>query len=692
MKPKLLKLNLLRCRGGYYGILPFLKNQPATKSTLVGVVNIAITVIIAASFIGLVSNTVSAAGPNGGAVSATAIWLDELDVSKTMQDWGTPHKNQSVDGNPLRISGQSFARGLGTHAESTLYVNLNGNTEKFTAVVGVDDEEKGLTNGSIEFFVIGDGKTLWQSGVLRAGDAPKMVEVNLAGVKTVQLRVGDGGDGISYDHADWADAKFTTAGGAPVAVEPQIEPGVILTPSAPPVARIHGPKIFGVRPGHPLLFTIPATGDRPMVFSAEHLPKELQLDAETGRITGSLAKAGEYSVTLRAKNKAGDDKRTLKIVCGNQTSLTPPMGWNSWNCFAHAVDDKKVRSAADVMVATGLINHGWSYINIDDCWEGSRDKSGSIRANEKFPVMKGLADYVHAKGLKIGLYSSPGPTTCAGFEASWRHEVADAQQYASWGFDYLKYDWCSYDQVQDKALPDRERMMKPYAVMNAALGKVDRDIVFSLCQYGMGDVWQWGAQVGGNCWRTTGDIIDTWSSMSGIGFKQTGHEKFAAPGNWNDPDMLVVGRLGWGKLRPTRLTGDEQYTHISLWCLLSAPLLIGCDMSQLDDFTFSLLSNDEVLAVDQDSLGQQAGCVAMNGNARVFAKELEDGSKAVGLFNLGEGAAMVKVNWSDLKITGKAVVRDLWRQKDLGQFDGEFQATVPRHGVVLVRIVTADKR
>ncbi|HWH71972.1 MAG TPA: hypothetical protein VNT26_21600, partial [Candidatus Sulfotelmatobacter sp.] len=206
----------------------------------------------------------------------------------------------------------------------------------------------------------------------------------------------------------------------------------------------------------------------------------------------------------------------------------------------------------------------------------------------------------------------------------------------------------------------------------------------------MGNVWEWGTQVGGNCWRTTGDITDTWNSMAGIGFGQAGHEKFAGPGHWNDPDMLVVGYVGWSaKVRPTRLTPNEQYTHISLWCLLCSPLLIGCDMTKLDEFTLNLLTNDEVLEVNQDPLGRQAGRIVSQGGLEVWAKDMEDGSKAVGLFNRSEDAAPITVQWADLGIAGKQKVRDLWQQKDLGTFSGKFQASVPRHGVVLVKIAPA---
>ena len=455
-----------------------------------------------------------------------------------------------------------------------------------------------------------------------------------------------------------------------------------------------------------------------MTFAVDGLPAGLQFDAQSGRITGKLDKEGEYVVTLHAKNALGQAERKLKIVCGPQIGLTPAMGWNSWNCFANAVTEERIKAAADAMVNSGLINHGWTYINIDDFWQVHRDSQdktlqgphraadGRILPNPRFPDMKALTDYVHDKGLKIGIYSSPGPWTCGGCVGSFDHELQDAQQYAEWGFDYLKYDWCSYspnletnrgstnwnpNSVRNlSGTPnDRAKLMLPYKLMQEALLKQPRDILYSLCQYGTGNVWEWGTEVGGNSWRTTGDINDSWGSMANIGFRQAGHEKYAGPGHFNDPDMLVVGKVGWGRLHPTRLTPNEQYTHISLWCLLASPLLIGCDMTQLDDFTLGLLTNDEVLDVNQDPLGRQAARVTQNGMLEVWAKDLEDGSKAVGLFNRGSGEETVTANWADLGLSGEQTVRDLWRQKDLGKFTGQFQAKVGRHGVVLVKITPA---
>lgn len=473
-----------------------------------------------------------------------------------------------------------------------------------------------------------------------------------------------------------------------------------LTPKPPPEPRINGPKIYGARPGNPFLYSIPATGTRPIEFSADGLPSGLFVDRKRGRITGAVRQRGEYTVRLRAKNAHGEAERMLKLVIGDTVALTPPLGWNSWNCFASDVDDAKVRAAAEAMVRSGLADHGWTYINIDDCWEikpesndpvlggPPREPDGTIRTNKKFPDMNALSDYVHSLGLKLGIYSSPGPLTCAGYTASYGHELQDARTYAAWGIDYLKYDWCSYDRIaRDRSLPE---LQKPYRLMRAALDSVNRDIVYSLCQYGMGDVWEWGAAVGGNSWRTTGDITDSWESMSGIGFGQAGHEKHAGRGRWNDPDMLVVGYVGWGPaLHPTRLSPHEQMTHITLWALLASPLLIGCDMTRLDEFTLSLLTNDEVIAVNQDALGAQAGRVAQNGMLEVWVRDLEDGSKAVGLFNRGEKSARVRVLWSDLETSGRQTVRDLWRQKELGSFEEYFETDVARHGAVMVKIQAA---
>jgi alpha-galactosidase len=298
--------------------------------------------------------------------------------------------------------------------------------------------------------------------------------------------------------------------------------------------------------------------------------------------------------------------------------------------------------------------------------------------------MKGLADYVHNLGLRIGTYSSPGPQTCAGFTGSYQHELKDAQQYANWGFDYLKHDWCSYGNIDNGSTLDGLKM--PYIVMAEALRRVDRDIVLSLCQYGMGDVHQWGESVGGQLWRTTGDITDTWGSMSGIGFDHDRRSPYAKPGAWNDPDMLVVGYVGWGNPHPTKLTGNEQITHITLWSMLAAPLLIGCDLTKLDDFTKDLLMNHEVIEIDQDPLGKAARRTWKEGDLEVWTRPLFDGSTAVAFFNRGSERATIAVPRSRTGARGRTV-RNAWLRKDVGTLGDSpaavLSASVPAHGAQL---------
>ena len=624
------------------------------------------------------------------------VWLSSLDISKASIGWGKPGKDVSCMGNPIILNGKTYKKGFGTHASSIFYLKLNGGSARFHALVGINDEEK-ASSGSAVFKVYSNNDLLWQSGILKSGGPEEVVDISMANIDTLILCTETTADGPNYDHTDWADSYFLVKNTFPVAIDKPFEPAIILTPKVPLTPRINGPKIYGSRPGNDFLFRISATGERPIAFTANGLPSGLTLDAKTGIITGKIKQAGKYEVNLTTTNKLGKNSRKLTIVCGNQIALTPPLGWNSWNCFACDVDEKKVKAAANAMVNSGLADHGWSYINIDDCWMvkpesddsivggKTRDAQGNMNTNKKFPDMKGLADYIHSLGLKIGTYSGPGPKTCAGYTACYQFEEKDAQRFADWGFDYLKYDWCDYELIaKDHSLPE---LKKPYSVMQNALGKTNRDIVYSLCQYGMGDVWEWGAEVGGNCWRTTGDITDDWSSVESIGFGQAGHEAFAGPGHWNDPDMLVVGKVGWGpQLHYTRLSPNEQYTHISLWALLAAPLLIGCDMTQMDEFTYSLLSNDEVLDVNQDILGKQASRIVQYDGLEVWSKELEDGSKAVGLFNRGLFPASLTVTWKDLGISGTYTVRDLWPQTDEGKFDQKYTATIPAHGVKLVRV------
>ena len=619
------------------------------------------------------------------------------------QGWGSPQVDRSIREQPLSIGGHKFEHGVGTHAASRLWIDLSGGTDRFLASVGVDDAA-GSPKASITFAVIADGRKAWESGLMKPGEPPKNIDLDLKDVKKLLLLVGDGGDGIDNDHADWAEARFQVSGQAPRAIDAPGEKAEILTPPAPRTPRINGPKLFGVRPGSPFLYTIPATGDRPMRFSVEKLPAGLKVDSASGQITGSVAKAGDYNVTFKASNARGSDERKFKIVCGDTLALTPHMGWNSWYVWEGHVTEKIMREAALAMVTNGMINHGYMYVNIDDCWmtrpdsPQPRDSQGRVNSNERFPDMKGLTDYIHSFGLKAGLYTSPGPTTCAGFTGAYQHEEDDLRRFVEWGFDFLKYDWCSYGGIAKSQ--NLDELQKPYRLMSGLLKKQQRDLIFNLCQYGMGDVWKWGKEVGGHSWRTAGDLG---GSFEGIGqaifrdgfdvYSRQELHKYAGPGGWNDPDYLLIGYLSnWrGQTVPTPLTPNEQYTHFSLWCLVAAPLILSGDITRLEQFTLSLLCNDEVIAVDQDPLGKPGRRIAQSGDLEVWARDLEDGSKAVGLFNRGEMETNVVARWQDLGVSGKQAVRDLWRQKNLGVFENQFQAAVPRHGVVLVRLSSSRR-
>lgn len=479
----------------------------------------------------------------------------------------------------------------------------------------------------------------------------------------------------------------------------------ILTPKAGDAPKINGPKIFGVRPEHPVIFTIAATGVQPIEFTADNLPEGLRLDKKTGMISGLIKKNGDYLITLHAKNKAGLTSRSFKIVVGENVALTPPMGWNSWNIYASKVTQELVLANAKAMVSSGLINHGWSYMNIDDVWQGKR--GGQFHAilpdSTTFPDMQGLCDAVHQMGLKIGTYSTPWVESyghhiggsamneeglfertkeniprnkkqlpyAIGTYKFWENDV---KQFALWGFDYLKYDWNPIELPETKTMYD-------------LLRNSGRDIVFSLSNstpfISIADL----SKVS-NAWRTGGDIKDSWKSLKSCLLTQDKWAPYAGPGHWNDPDMMILGWVGWGKgPRPTMLTPDEQYTHMSAWCLQSVPLLLGNDLTKLDEFTLSLLTNDEVLAVNQDPLGKQAVVVSTMDSCGVLAKDMEDGSKAAGLFNITDSITRkMTVKWSELGITGKYIVRDLWRQKDLGVFTDEFSAEVNPHGVLMINL------
>ncbi len=491
----------------------------------------------------------------------------------------------------------------------------------------------------------------------------------------------------------------------------------ILTPPAQPAPEINGPNVFGVRPGSPFLFTIPASGKRPMEFSAADLPEGLSVDKISGVISGKIAstETKNYTVKLRAKNELGEAEKALSIIVGKEICLTPPLGWNSWNCWGNQVDQEKVLNSARAMKEKGLIDYGWVYINIDDAWQGKRGgEYNAIQGDpEKFPDIKNLCDEVHDLGLKIGIYSSPWITTYAGRiggssdneDGEWdfkknadgksvkkdnqrigkyRFDENDAKQWAEWGFDYLKYDWNPNDPESTKSMAD-------------ALKKSGRDIVYSLSNTAPLEHAQLYAEIA-NCWRTAGDLKDRWDQDGAhlnIVEQWDLHRKWmeeglrGGPGHFPDPDMLVVGDVVENNVgsepRPSRLTPNEQYAHISLWTLWAAPMLIGCPIETMDDFTLNLLTNPDVLAIHQDAKAVPGHSIEAKDNYEIIVKDLADGSKAVGLFNKDTSRRTMNVDLKALGFKGTVQIRDLWRRENIGQYSGVFTAKVPPHGVILIR-------
>lgn len=466
---------------------------------------------------------------------------------------------------------------------------------------------------------------------------------------------------------------------------------VILPPDPKPA--IHGPRVAGASPGKPFLFRVPATGTAPLAFSCADLPPGLKLDPKTGVLSGAVAKAGAYSLHLSVTNAQGAAARVLALTVGkNALALTPPMGWDAINLYADSVDDAHVRQAADALISSGLAAHGYRIINLSDSWQGVRDQNGQILPNRRrFPEMKGLADYVHSKGFGFGLSSSATAHTCAGFPGSLGHAEGDAVTYAEWGVDYLEYTWCPVAEMGDDPPPPDQQAA--FRQMHDALGKTSRDVVYAVNTFGRDNAWQWAAEAGANTWVTSRQLFDEWNVLSEALFRAPGLEEPGEQGHWKLPGLLQLGRFGYKDVKMTRLSQAEQMTQMSQFALLSAPLWVSADLSLLDPnslhpSTTAMLTNDEVLDVDQDPAGLPAVPVLETRTQQVWYKPLADGTVAVGLFNTGGTVTRLRVRLSEIGLGGPQPVRDLWLHQDLGEFSGAFATDVPPHGVALVRIGT----
>ncbi|MCP1382393.1 NPCBM/NEW2 domain-containing protein [Runella salmonicolor] len=639
-----------------------------------------------------------------------AIWLDDLPIKSFSEGIPAVLPKTTAAGDSMLIKGRYFKHGVGVNATSILAFFLEGKAIEFSALVGVDD--KGNKDLPHTFYVIADRKILFDSGEMRLGDAPKPVKVKLEGVQRLGLLVKVNDEGRTKVYSNWADAQLVMLDNYLPKNIPNTDERYILTPPTSKFPKINSAKVFGATPNNPFLYTIAATGDRPMSFSAKGLPKGLSLDHKTGIITGKVAQRGTYLVTLKAKNALGEATKELKIKIGDTIALTPPIGWNGWNSWARNIDQQKVIASADAMVKMGLNQHGWTYINIDDAWQGKRGgKFNAIQPNDKFPKFTEMVDYIHGLGLKVGVYSTPMITSYAGYiggssdfengqitdsivankrafryVGKYRFETNDAKQFAEWGIDYLKYDW----RIE---VPSAERM-------SVALKQSGRDILYSISNSApFTHVKDWVRLT--NSYRTGPDIRDSWNSLFVSAFTLDKWAPYGGPGHWNDPDMMIVGNVTTGtQLHPTRLTPDEQYSHVSLFSLLATPLLIGCPIEQLDAFTLNLLTNDEVIEIDQDPLGKSARLVWNKDGIQIWLKPLEDGSYAVGLFNVGDFGKTPEsyFRWGDetsksftfdfakVGLKENYRLRDVWQQKELGSFKEAFKTNIRHHGVILLRM------
>jgi alpha-galactosidase len=641
--------------------------------------------------------------------------MDDLDI-KTYSE-GVPGiaARAKASGDTMRLGGVVYERGVGVKCVSLLAFYLEGKGRRFTALAGADD--KSLNTVGVKFYVIGDRKILFESGVMHAGDEPRKVDVPLEGISRLGLLVTGDTANMSKAFPDWANARFFMEDGHAPGNIPNTDKAYILTPGPGKEPRINGATVAGATPGNPFLFTVAATGQRPMSYSSSGLPRGLTMDPATGIITGKVDRKGNYPAMVTVKNAFGHDTKQLTIRVGDTIAFTPPMGWNGWNSWARDIDREKVMRSARALVQRGLRDHGWTYINIDDAWQGQRSGADhALQPNDKFPRFREMVDSLHALGLKAGVYSTPWISSYAGFaggssdfadgaypdtiaanKRAYRHvgeyrfEKADARQMAEWGIDFLKYDWHI-----DVSSAER---------MSEALRHSGRDIVYSLSNSApFANAADWKRLA--NMWRTGPDIRDSWNSLYVSAFTIDKWGPYGGPGHWNDPDMMIVGKVTTSAvLHPTRLTPDEQYSHVSIYSLLAAPLIIGSPIEELDAFGLSLLTNDEVIAIDQDPLGRPARLLSDEEGVQTWIRPLQDGSYAIGLFNTADfGKTPVSYfRWGDEKpvkytfdpakagLTGRWKMRDVWRQKDLDISDGAYTTEIPYHGVVLLRFYPVKK-
>lgn len=583
-------------------------------------------------------------------------------------------------------------------------IRLSNDKGRLQTSVGISSASE--SNEPFHFYIFTNKGIAFESGLMNKGDKPKSIDIDLEGITQLYFATETASGNLTFNPEHWKNIQLTGTAAIANTSGDDEEQRYILTPPPPLSPRINGAKVIGATPGKPFLFPVATSGKRPIKFQANGLPQGLNLDENTGIISGTCNQPGTYNVEIKATNSEGTYKETIEIDLNGNLALTPHMGWNSWYIYGPYVTQDIMEKSAKAMHDIGLINFGYNFVNIDDGWQINvrsgnpevdgppRNSDGTIRPNENFPDMKKLADYIHNFGLKAGLYSSPGKLTCGGYAGSFNHEAIDIDTYNEWGFDFLKYDWCSYEyEVPNPTLADYQ---KPYEYIGKLCKEGKRDIILNMCQYGLGEVWKWGKEVGGQSWRTTGDIGDTnnlLNSMFRIGFFQEELREYAGPGGWNDPDYLLFGNIYDFQnraQRPSPYTPSEHYTCMTLWCMMSAPLIFSGDITNLDDFTKNVLCNAEVIDINQDRMGKPGYKIFRKAGIEIWKKELFDGNTAIAIFNKRPIDSKTDINWKELGYDDKSTVRDLWRQHDMGNTGNNSSFNIPRHGCMLLKISNFD--
>lgn len=641
---------------------------------------------------------------------ADTVYLEQLAVEKGQSGWKAPQVNTNIEGGPLILDEKTYKRGVGVHAHSLIAVNLRGKVQRFKATIGVDARMKGIAAANpVKFLVWADGKKMLETPPMRAEDKPVPIDIALGDKFNLLLEVRTAGNRTTGTFANWCNARLTTLQDArPRVFKPgggrtTLKPGElteandtsrnIISRKSTLAPSINTPLVYGTRPGKQFFIYVAIAGKKPFDVQVNKLPAGVRYNPDKRIIEGRIAEEGEYECFIEASNAHGTDQKTLRLQAGDAIQLTPPMGWNSWNAFGPDINQERIRETAAIIKSSGLAEHGWSVITIDDGWQGPRDTATQrITASEKFPAIKTLVDDIHEMGLKAGIYSTPWVTSYMNLPGGsadtkngqtfyprqdfgvYSFHQEDATQFSDWGFDYLKYDWAENHY--------------PYAhAMHKALARQDRNITLSLS--GAVHVKEAGS-VARVCelYRVNGDIKDTWESIYRRGFYHTRWQPFHGPGQWADPDMLVVGHVGWGKEpHPSKLTPWEQVTHMSLWSLYSAPMILGADLRKLDAFTKALLTNDEVIAVNQDphgAIAEHRTADYKNGR-HVFVKPLSDGSKAIGLFNTAGKKQTMQVSLKSSGIERVNKIRDLWQRQNLKPRQN-LEFVIPPHGCKLLRV------